>query len=272
MANCLVSTISALADIIKDEIQYKSIRDLTNKKETLMTQISRVGLKLGSKARDYDALRTPVRSVFESEPETEPEPICTTLTQQDFPIGKNTSVNTTIPNKNFLGSCFEIGPGSYASGQAEFVFENENGITINGNLTIRENTKVIIRTKLPLVGGRTTTILLNGNLIMENNSELIITSYGSLTLEGSSTSNESTLNNSKITVSDCGILSFANLDLQNTSCTLDFKCGVGIIQLSIKNSKNSKLIIGDSSYGAVKDSKGPIPSFVDELACGSTSC
>ena len=139
--------------------------------------------------------------------------------------------------------------------ETEFVFENENGITINGNLTIRENTKVTIRSKLPLEGGKTTVVILNGNLIMENNSELIITSYGMLVLEGSSKSNESTLNNSKITVSDCGSLYNANLDLQNTSCTLDFKCGVVINQLSIKNSKNSKLTTGDS-----KDS---IPSIIN---------
>lgn len=33
MVNCVVSTISALADVTKDEIHYKSVRDLTKKRK-----------------------------------------------------------------------------------------------------------------------------------------------------------------------------------------------------------------------------------------------
>ena len=73
MANFFVSTISALTDVIKDELQYKKIRDLTDKKETLMTQIGRVGLKLGSRLADYNATRIP-RTISQIE---QSEPTCT---------------------------------------------------------------------------------------------------------------------------------------------------------------------------------------------------
>ena len=242
MANCVVSTVSALADVIKDEMEYKTIRDLTKKKETLMTQISRVALKLGSKATDYEARRVPLRLESESEPETEPEPEpepepeCTTiqtLNQSDFPA---TGIAWGNNNNDTIISCFEIGPGKRGKPEKIVISIGSNSITIYGNLTIRENTTLYIE--------KGSTVIITGKLTMESNAKLII-SDSTFQYQGG----EATLNNSIITVSGCSILQSFTLDLQNTQCTIDFQCNVdidGVVRF--ENTTKSTIKVGSKEY------------------------
>lgn len=232
MANCVVSTISALADVFKDELQYKTLRDLTKKKETLMTQITRVVLKLGSRVAEYDANTVPLLKSAES------GPTCATtqtLIQSDFPpTGKSWGNNNSTLGKTII-SCFEIGPGTPDKPEKIVISIGNNNITIYGNLTIRENTTLYIE--------KGSTVEITGKLTMESNAKLVI-SDSTFLYNGTAT-----LNNSIITVSGQSILQSFTLDLQNTNCTLDFGCNVAIDgMLSFKNATKSKLTVGSNSY------------------------
>lgn len=222
MANCVVSTISALADVMKDEMEYKTLRDLTKKKETLMTQIRRVALKFGGRVADYEA-----RSVDSAEPEPESEPKCrntTNLTQEDLKGG-------TIGNLNNLNNCLAIGTTNSAT---DYSFDNVKGTVILGNLIIKANTKVTINV----------VVQLDGMLIMEENAKLIINGN-----KAGINCGDVTLNNSMITVKKCGYFNAPILDLGNTKNIVNFDCGSSFTIFKIKNTSNSQINIGNNSYG-----------------------
>ena len=140
MANCLVSTISALADVIKDEMDYKALRDLTNKKETLMTQIGRVGLKLGGRLADYDARSVPLLGSSEE---------CTDITKDI----KSSTNSTTFSDNN----CYVI------KNDNENIIIN-NPTTINGNLTLAGSNGLFCYSDLTV----------NGNLTLTNDTQLYV--------------------------------------------------------------------------------------------------
>lgn len=237
MVNCVVSTVSALADVYKDELEFQRIRVLTNKKETLMTQFSRVGLKLGSRVVDYDALR--VGSVAPECATTQP------LTQSDFPpTGKSLGNNNTTLGKTII-SCFEIGPGTPDKPEKIVISIGNNNITIYGNLKIRENTTLYIE--------KGSTFEITGKLTMESNAKLVISDSTFLY------NDEATLNNSIITVSGLSTLQGFTLDLQNTNCTLDFGCNVSIDgELSFENTTKSTITVGSKEYKPILNIKGVI--------------
>ena len=221
MANCIVSTISALADVIEKEFQYKKYRALANKKETLMTQISRVGFNLGSKAADYQALTVPVPRVYSAEPES----ICRTLTQANFPTTGKKKDNTQL---RFLDNdCFKF------DGDLSILNTSYNSIYLTGKVTIPKNTTITLDTNLVIVG----------ELIMEENAKLIIKTGGRCSC------NSATLNNNSITVSTCSIFNAYALDLGSTKSIVDLECGSAFSIFNIKNTSNSQINIGKNSYG-----------------------
>jgi hypothetical protein len=153
MANCVVSTISALADVFKDELQYKTIRDLTKKKETLMTQIRRVGSKLLSKRDDYYARRVPLLGGAEE---------CTDITKDI----KSSTNSTTFSGKN----CYVI------KNDNENIILNKPA-TINGNLTLAGSKGLFCYSDLTI----------NGNLTLTNDTQLYvyITQKNNVLIKGS---------------------------------------------------------------------------------------
>ena len=216
MANCIVSTISALADVIEKEFQYKKYRALANKKETLMTQISRVGFNLGSKAADYQALIAPSEKSAES--------ICRTLTQANFPTTGKKKDNTQL---RFLDNdCFKF------DGDLSILNTSYNSIYLTGKVTIPEKTTITLDTNLVI-----------GELIMEENAKLIIKTGGRCSC------NSATLNNNSITVSTCSIFNAYALDLGITKSIVDLECGSAFSIFNIKNTSNSQINIGKNSYG-----------------------
>jgi hypothetical protein len=164
MANSLVSTISALADIIKDEMQYKTVRDLANKKETLMTQFRRVGLKVGSKATDYRALRAPLlgssqectditKDIIESTTSTTfSDNNCYVITNDNDTININekTTINSnlTINSLNSINNTFNINKPTTINGNLTLtgytIIYCFSDLTINGNLTLTTDTQLYV--------------------------------------------------------------------------------------------------------------------------------
>jgi hypothetical protein len=164
MANSLVSTISALADIIKDEMKYKTVRDLANKKETLMTQFRRVGLKVGSKAADYHALRAPLlgssqectditKDIIESTTSTTfSDNNCYVITNDNDTININekTTINSnlTINSLNSINNTFNINKPTTINGNLTLTGYTNiycfSDLTINGNLTLTTDTQLYV--------------------------------------------------------------------------------------------------------------------------------